>query len=146
MHRILRTLRRPSLLLATGLLAACVSSSYSGQQYAPTQQVEVFHDPGAIPAGFVAMGEIRTTASPGMSLQSIEVELVDQARRRGADAIVIDRVQLETIGYRVEPSSSSPEGVSSGADDRIGGAGGEAGTAIREQVVAARLLKRSPER
>lgn len=138
MHRSLQTFLPLPLIGVHALLAACVSSSYSGQQYAPTQQVEVLHDQGSIPAGYFSMGEIRTTASPGMSLQSIEAELVDQARRRGADAILVERVELQTIGHQVEPSPANPEGV-------VAAGGGTAGSgkAIREQVVTARLLKRS---
>jgi len=142
----MRTTAHLSLITLAAALAfgiqACVSSSYSGAEYAPTQHVEVIHDAAAVPSDFITMGTVRTTASPGMSLQSIQYELVDQARRRGADAIVIDAVQLETIGYRADPQSGQPERVvPAGAENA-----GEQRTAVREQVVTARLLKRAPSK
>ncbi|MCA9286239.1 MAG: hypothetical protein KDA22_13525 [Phycisphaerales bacterium] len=136
--------RRVRLMLLVAGLAlgpqACVSSTYSGQEYAPTQHVEVFHDDAAVPPEYVTMGSVRTTATPGMSLESIQFELVDQARRRGADAIVVDRVQLETIGYRADSASGQAEHVTPAGDPSAA----EGGQAIRQQVVTARLLKRTP--
>jgi hypothetical protein len=129
-----------SLLCAAGLTivlgaGGCTSSSYTGTTAAATEHVDIFHSDSEVTRPHTAMGIVRTTASPSMPLQSIEAELVNQAQRRGADAIVIDKVELETIGYRVDTSSGEKVVTATGATDQ------GSGTAIRERVVSARLLK-----
>lgn len=121
-----------TLLLGVG---GCVSSSYTGATAAPTQSVDVYHSGAEVARPYTEMGTVRTTASPSMPLQSVEAELVNQARQHGADAIVIDKVEVETIGYRTDTSSG--EKVVPATNDTHPGSS----TAIREKVVSARLLK-----
>jgi len=120
------------LILPVG---GCTSSTYSGTTASPTQRVDVYHSEAEVSRPHTSMGTIRTTASPSMSLGAIEAELVNQARQRGADAIIVDKVALETIGYRTETASGEQVVPATGASAET------SGTAVREKVVTARLIK-----
>lgn len=112
---------------------------YQGETRAATAHVDVYRSDSEVTRPHRTMGVITTNAAEFMSAESIEMELVSQAKRRGADAIVVDSISMETIGYRNDDSSGSRRYVKAG--NANSGTSGDAGsTAIVEKAVTARLL------
>ena len=68
--------------------AGCASTEYIGETYAPTADVEVFYSEDAIPYEFTTIGQALGTGV-WVKNHKIQDKLVDEARKRGADAILI---------------------------------------------------------
>lgn len=92
-----RALAGAIALFATG----CTTVDYVGRSYAPTANVEVYFSEADVPRPFEVMGEARATTddlpfgSPGAALQE---KLVEEARARGADAILLGGLSNRTVG------------------------------------------------
>lgn len=99
------------MTIAMLALGACVSHDYIGETFAPTEEVRVFFDEASVPEGYVVMGENRATTSADMATQTIVADMVKQAKRVGADAMLI--IGVETV---VTGTSTSTQGSAFGRD------------------------------
>lgn len=76
-----------------------------------------------------------------MTEASIEMELVNQAQRRGADAIIVDSITLETVGYRTTDPAGDAETYSGAGSSPGGTPTGDGRVPIQEKAASARLLR-----
>ncbi|MCA9311763.1 MAG: hypothetical protein KDA21_11195 [Phycisphaerales bacterium] len=95
------------LTLLGAAFGGCVSHDYMGESYAPTEHVRVFYDAASVPDGFSVIGEDRAEASEFMSSNDIVADMVKKAREVGADAILIDGVQIVDVGSTTSTSGES---------------------------------------
>jgi hypothetical protein len=83
------------------LLAGCASVDYVGKSYAPTANVDVYMSADDVRRPYEVMGEARAQvdaipfSKPGAQLQQ---KLLEQARAKGADGIIIGQLQNRTVG------------------------------------------------
>ena len=68
--------------------AGCANTEYIGETYAPTNDVEIFYSEDAVPYEFTTIGQALGTGV-WVKNRKIQNKLVDEAMRRGADAILI---------------------------------------------------------
>ena len=63
---------------------------YLGETYAPTIDVEVYYSPDDIEKEFKVMGQLNGNNSNNsfVDLENIQEAMIDQAKQRGADAIL----------------------------------------------------------
>ena len=86
------------LLMMMGTFVACSPSiNYLGKVYEPTTQIEVFYDKQDISTAYEVMGIMKNTGSEFESdnLESIQKEMVKIARKKGADAVLIESAYIE---------------------------------------------------
>lgn len=95
-------------LFATG----CTTVDYVGRSYSPTANVAVYFSEADVPQPFEVMGEARATTddlpfgSPGATLQE---KLVEEARARGADAILLGGLSSRTVGVTRQTTGEAVE-------------------------------------
>ena len=132
------------------LLAACASTDYVGESYAPTTNVDVFFDAAEIKRSYTTMGTAKTEGSEYMSFEVIEQQLVQDAMAKGADAILIEGMDTITVGSTTYSSGDSEGGpryvvTEKGKLKNVGGDGHYSAIAtttdIKDKVISARLLK-----
>jgi hypothetical protein len=95
------TLHRGALALLPLLLAACVTTDYLGKSYAPTHHVELYYDEADITVPYEVMGEVRAEVDNALffsSSEKMQRKLIDIAREKGADALLVGRVALRPRG------------------------------------------------
>lgn len=112
---------RPSALASLAALlvcSSCMSVSYDGDSREPKakrSEVAVFMDKSRIPvAGYKVMGTATVSAPAGRTAAEAEMKLIDFARSRGADGVLIlsvDKVDSGTVrpdqALSVTPSSGA---------------------------------------
>lgn len=141
------------VLGAGSTIGGCVSVDYTGRSFAPTAEVDVFYSMEDVKRPHEVMGKAEARAGDGTSLADFERELVNEARTRGADAIVIEESQFIVTG---EETRTSGSGQTREREDRTrsGGLvkprGGKTDsrweeqsstTVMRERLVTTRFLK-----
>ena len=91
--------KRQSLLLFGILLfsANCAEVNYIGQTYEPTDEVQIFFDEKLIEYEYTIIGQAIGTGSWFVSNGKIQDKLVQTARRKGADAIIITGLGKDNI-------------------------------------------------
>ena len=91
--------KRNSLYLF-GLLfifASCAEVNYVGQAYTPTTEVDVFFDEKLIEREYTIIGQAIGTGSWGISNEKIQDKLIETAKKKGADAIIITGLGKDNI-------------------------------------------------
>lgn len=103
-----------TLLAACLLLAGCGNRIiYYGRTYAPTENVEIFFREGDLREEFEVMGKATYEVSAKKSSDRVQRDLEAKVRRKGADAMIFDALDLTTTG-------SSTGGAAAGAGRRGG--------------------------
>jgi hypothetical protein len=94
---------------AAFVLAGCVSVDYMGRSYAPTAHVDVYYSLEELKRPYEIMGQASARADDGMSMQKIQDELVKDAMKRGADALVMGDVSRVASGTETTTSGTVHE-------------------------------------
>jgi hypothetical protein len=90
----------PIFFLAVfALIAGCTTTDYLGKTYPPTQHVDVFFSPQDVKRAYEVMGEIRAEGDDIVSYESMQQKLVQEAMQKGADAILIEKLDMTETGY-----------------------------------------------
>ncbi len=71
------------------LFVSCVSVDYMGKSYAPTKEVDLYFSMEEVARPHEIMGEAHAEAPEGIELKQIQERLLEEARSRGANALVI---------------------------------------------------------
>ena len=92
------------LLIIAICLSACTKIDYIGEEYPPTTHVDLFFDMDDVTREHKVMGNLIATADDGVSSEKMQKKIMEKARQKGADAVVImgfDKYQSgETTSYR----------------------------------------------
>lgn len=103
-----------SLLAACLLLAGCSNKIiYYGRTYSPTEKVDIFFREADLREEFEVMGKATYEVSAKKSSDKVQRDLEAKVRRKGADAMIFDALDLTTTG-------SSTGGGAAGAGRRGG--------------------------
>ena len=120
------------------VLASCVSADYTGKTYPPTTKVDLFFAKEKIQKPYETMGEIRETASRGVSFNSMEQKLVKEAMARGADAVLIEKLDTTAVqGLNDRPAFY----IQRDGTLRPSGPDSELTIVRKDHVITAQLLK-----
>lgn len=87
-------------LLLLGLFVAtlaCAEVRYVGETYSPTTEVDIYFDEKRIEREFTIIGRAIGTGGFGLSTDKIQKKLVEEAKQRGADAILITGVGKDSV-------------------------------------------------
>ena len=86
------------IILIVSLLTGCISTNFIGDTFPETEDVQIFFSVREIPNEFTVFGHIVTSTSNSLfvSVEDLKIELVAEAKKRGADGIVINGIDVET--------------------------------------------------
>ena len=77
------------LIVLIPLLAGCAKIDYVGREYEPTDDVDLFLSYDDVKNEYEVMGHFIVTAYAYVESEKMQEKLLDKARRKGADAVVI---------------------------------------------------------
>lgn len=77
------------LLIIAICLSACTKIDYIGEEYPPTTHVDLFFDMDDVTREHKVMGNLIATADDGVSTEKMQKKIMEKARQKGADAVVI---------------------------------------------------------
>ena len=91
-------LRATAALFTLLLFTGCVTTEYMGREYAPTENVDVYFSMDDIDGDFEVMGELTGEAGEYDNFEHMEDEMIEEAKKKGADAIVFEDMDTVTVG------------------------------------------------
>ena len=105
-----------SLLVLVLFVGACAERvDYVGTSYEPTAYVDRYFSEADVEEDYVVMGRAIAHAGTRISTEELQEELLEEAREKGADGIIIhgfDRVQIgETTTYNEGTDQGSTTGI-----------------------------------
>ena len=90
------------------LFCSCVSVDYIGKSYPATDRVEIYFSESDIPGEYEIMGELiaETDDMVFTNGEKMQSKLVEEAKKKGADGIILSGLERRVTG---EAASSSSE-------------------------------------
>ncbi len=78
------------VLITIFVLSCSPKINYIGDQYPPTSEVDIYYDMADVQKDFRTMGMLSANNSQNtfLSLEDIKSKIIEDAKQRGADAIV----------------------------------------------------------
>lgn len=89
------------LILILLFITACVNTDYIGKSFAPTTNVDVYFSESDIDKEYEVMGKISEEATEYLPFDKLQQEMIEQAKAKGADGIILGDME------KVETGSSS---------------------------------------
>lgn len=139
-----------AILASAALLVGCATTDYVGKTYAPTTQVDVYFDRNDIKREYSVMGSALTEGTDYLTFETMQEQLIEDAKARGADGILIEGMETVKIGETTSTQGDShkePEYVAT-KDGKIKNVGGDGHyssvattTEIKDKVIRAKLIK-----
>src|SRR5215831_12684114 len=94
------------LMLAT----SCAHLDYAGQSFPPTQNVDLFYSEANVNREYTVIGELTGTGDQFVSTQKLQDQMVQKAREKGADGVVILGLEHFQSGENTNYTESTTEG------------------------------------
>ena len=88
-----------------GLTVGCATIDYVGQSYQPTTQVDLYFSEADVRREYQVIGQVVATGDQFLSAARLQERMVAQARKAGADAVIIvsfRRTRLSDAQHVVE--------------------------------------------
>jgi len=93
------------------LISGCAHLDYAGQSFPPTQQVDLFYSEANIGREYMVMGELTGTGDTFVSTQKLQDQMVQKAREKGADAVVILGLEHFKSGENTNYDETTTQGT-----------------------------------
>ena len=68
---------------------SCTKIDYVGKSYAPTANVDIYFSLDDVKGSYEVMGHLTATAGSFVSSEKMQEKILEKARKKGADAVVI---------------------------------------------------------
>jgi hypothetical protein len=78
------------------LLCSCVYFNYVGSNYEPTEKVDVFYSASEVTKPYTTIGHAISAGEMFVSVEKLQAKLHEEAKSRGADAIIITGIERDT--------------------------------------------------
>lgn len=77
------------LALAVLMTVSCTKIDYVGKSYNPTSNVDIYFSLEDVKGSYEVMGHLTATAGSFTSSEKMQEKIIEKAREKGADAVVI---------------------------------------------------------
>ena len=101
----------PFMLVALPIVTlGCATLDYVGESYPRTENVATFYSEDNVDRPYSVMGELTATAEQFVSTHKIQDQIVEKARTKGADAVVILGLEHIKSGESSNYTETTTEG------------------------------------
>lgn len=107
------------LLIIAICLSACTKIDYIGEEYPPTTHVDLFFDIDDVTREHKIMGNLIATADDGVSAEKMQKKIIEKAKQKGADAVVITGFEKYRSGESTTYKETSEEGKTKKGNTKI---------------------------
>ena len=102
-------MKRSWPLVLVTLVWGCAHLDYVGESYAPTSHVDVYYSEQNVPRPYTAIGEVIATGDMLVSTDKLQQKIRDEARKHGADAVVLTSLEQVQSGENSSWSENQTE-------------------------------------
>lgn len=106
------------MIVSAVMLTACVSVSYIGKSYAPTESVDLWFDWRDVPCDYETMGRIDASPRLFTSIEDAQAAVEKRAREEGADAVVFEGVRCDASAPEYKTTETSGKSIVDGSVTR----------------------------
>ncbi len=89
------------------LIAGCTKIDYVGEEYAPTSTVDLYFADADVGRDYKVMGHLVATAGDIVSAEKMQKKVMQKAREKGADGVIILGLDRYTAGQSTNYSEKS---------------------------------------
>ncbi|HSG98455.1 MAG TPA: hypothetical protein VLB27_00300 [candidate division Zixibacteria bacterium] len=133
----MNTVRTVLLVVALALAAlSCTKIDYVGRSYLPTAHVDIYFSLDDVTTPYEVMGHMVAHANDMVSAEKMQKKMVEKAKEKGADAVVILGLERYQSGEKTSTSETAEDD-----DGKIKVKSSSSTEAEFEKEITATLLK-----
>jgi hypothetical protein len=133
-------MRKILILVAVLAAAGCTKIDYVGKEYPPTADVEIFFSLDDVKEDYEVMGHLTATADDFVSVEKMQEDIINKAREKGADAVVIFELDRFASGGSTSWSETT-ENKETLDGSRTTVSGSSSSSTEEKKEIRAKLLK-----
>jgi len=130
-----------ALLPVLIVIASCTKIDYVGEEYPPTNHVDLYFSMADAPTGYKVMGYIVASAPDMVSAEKMQKKMMEKARAKGADGLVIEGLQRYQAGSNTNYSESSTQKTDDKGKTKISTSGTSSTNAEEKKEIKGTLIK-----
>ena len=123
------------------VLASCTKIDYVGEEYPPTDHVDLYFSTSDAPAGHKVMGYIVASAPDMVSAEKMQKKMMEKAREKGADGLIIEGLQRYQAGSNTNYNESSTEKTDSKGKTKTTTSGNSSTSTEEKKEIKGTLIK-----
>ena len=124
------------IALAVMLTVSCTKIDYVGKSYAPTANVDIYFSLEDVKGEYEVMGHLTATAGEFTSSEKMQEKIIEKAREKGADAVVI-----LGLGHYVKDGGTSWSETTEVEGNKTTTSGSQSSNTEEMKEITARFLK-----
>ena len=123
------------------IFASCTKVDYVGEEYPPTDHVDLYFSMADAPADHKIMGYIVASAPDMVSAEKMQKKMMEKARLKGADGLVIEGLQRYQAGSNTNYSETSTEKTDSKGKTKTTTSGSSSTSSEEKKEIKGTLIK-----
>lgn len=123
------------------LFASCTKIDYVGEEYPPTDHVDLYFSFGDAPAGHKVMGYIVASAPDMVSAEKMQKDMMKKARAKGADGLIIEGIERYRAGSNTNYSESSTQKTDDKGKTKTSTTGSSSTSSEEKKEIKGTLIK-----
>lgn len=123
------------------LAASCTKIDYVGEEYPPTDHVDLYFSFADAPAGHKVMGYIVASAPDMVSAEKMQKKMMEKARAKGADGLIIEGIERYQAGSTTKYTESTTEKSSDKGKTKTTTSGSSSTSAEEKKEIKGTLIK-----
>jgi oxalate decarboxylase/phosphoglucose isomerase-like protein (cupin superfamily) len=140
-------MKRTLLLFALLALAAgCAHLDYVGESYPRTQDVALFYSESNVGRPYRQIGELVATSESFLSTHKVQDKIVEKAREKGADAVIILGLERIKTGESTDYNETTTEHKGKKGKEYTTTSGGSTTTVHEQNRIRAIFVKYTGEK
>lgn len=123
------------------LVVSCTKIDYVGEEYPPTDHVDLYFSFSDAPAGHKVMGYIIASAPDMVSAEKMQKEMLKKAKAKGADGLIIEGFERYQAGSNTSYSESTTEKKDDKGKVKISTSGSSSTSSEEKKEIKGTLIK-----
>jgi len=123
------------------VIASCTKIDYVGEEYPPTDHVDIYFSMADAPAGCRVMGYIVASAPDMVSAEKMQKKMMEKARAKGADGLVIEGIQRYQAGSNTSYSESTTQKIEDKGKTKTTTSGSSSTSTEEKKEIKGTLIK-----
>ena len=126
------------------LVSSCAHLDYAGESFPPTQHVDLFFSEANVGREYMVIGELTGTGDQLVSTQKLQDKMVEKAREKGADGVVILGLEHFQSGESTSYTENTTQGKTKKGKTVTTTTGSSTTSAEEKKRIRALLIKYKP--
>jgi hypothetical protein len=123
------------------IITGCTKIDYVGEEYPATNHVDLYFSQSDITQPYKIMGYVVASAPDMVSAEKMQKKMMEKAKAKGADAIIIEGIERYSAGSNTSYSETTTQSKDKKGKDKSTTSGSSSTTAEEKKEIKGTFIK-----